>query len=503
MTIPELSQPAVAPKQPAPAASKSQPAIPPPTSDKPPLEPASPKGRKDQITVSTGKAGMARTSASFALAETAAPTSTAATAGPADVRAAKARATVDTAIRQLGLSMEMQTDPKVMQEVLAGMKLLDFETSYPPMKAFLAAAKSEPQPLGPLLTAIREGIVADHPAIVEFLDRAIQENWLTASDEIKTSAYTAFILEAMTAAMANNNGFAKEVQAHFLKKRAEYGIQTNSALDTFWKVYRATDSMFEAAKTVSVDPAITFYRISRDRQGKPLSKEEVEQIYAGGSLTYPEKQILMPAGDRPAADEHNGLCINIYEAATTEFKQGYTDNAMSAHALCESTTAEPHPQVFKKGAVLPKSLDNAFYRSLADKENSFPTTDFSQDWVSLYETWNMAFILSELDDLHILFPKLLIPSVLSANKENYLATRVMALWLSINTIMFRKLDHVEAVKGPAHKAEMAKAWGEINKKYALALAQESAGENPAEFKKGFDKHFKWPTYDLMKRLANY
>ncbi|HEY9842942.1 MAG: hypothetical protein ACAI44_10695, partial [Candidatus Sericytochromatia bacterium] len=323
-----------------------------------------------------------------------------------------------------------------------------------------------------------------------------------ASDQIKTSAQVALILEALTAAMANNNDFAKELQDHFLKKRAEYGIQTNSALRTLLTVGRASGSLFFAAKTVSVDPAITFYRLIRERKGAPLTVAEVEKLYAAGKLTYPEKRALMPS-DGPEADPHEGLRINIYEAGTTEYSEGFAANAQSAHALCESAEAEPHPQIFKKGSVLPKTIDNAFYRSLGQSENYFPTNDFSQDWVSLYETWNMAFVLSEMDDLQILMPKLLIPSVLSANKENYLTARVMALWLSINTLMFRKLDQVEAVPPPAHKAEMAKAWGEINQKYARALAQSSAGEDPEAFLQGFNKHFSWPRYNLLKMIANY
>ena len=59
----------------------------------------------------------------------------------------------------------------------------------------------------------------------------------------------------------------------------------------------------------------------------------------------------MPLADQPAADAHEGLRIKIYEAGTTEYKAGFKDNAVSAHALCESTEADPHPQVFRQGAV--------------------------------------------------------------------------------------------------------------------------------------------------------
>lgn len=416
----------------------------------------------------------------------------------------QARATVNKAMDALGIDENMKSDPAAVRQVLDTMKLLDFETTYPPMKAFLDAAKSESQDLGPLIIAIREGIVKDHPAVVEFLNKSLEEGWLNASPQIQSSIHQAFILEAMTAAMNNDNGFAKEVNQHLLNKREEYGINTESVVSTFFNVGRATGSMFMAAKTVSVDPAMTFYGLVRDRKGERLSKNEVDALYATGELTYLDKRILTPDEEpRPLEDTHDGLNINIYEAGTTEYRQGFKDNSMSAHALVEAAKADPHRQIFKAGPILPKTMDNEFYQSISSDENYFPTTEFSQEWVSLYETWNMAFIMGELDDLQILYPKLLIPSVLSAEKENYLTSRVLALWLSINTLMFREMDGVEAVAGPANKAEMAKAWGEINKKYAYALAEESAGQNKIEFREGFLEHFSQPEINLLKMISNF
>ena len=88
---------------------------------------------------------------------------------------------------------------------------------------------------------------------------------------------------------------------------------------------------------------------------------------------------------------------------------------------------------------------DSFYESLVEDENYFPTFAFHQDWVSLYETWNMAFILGELNNLHYLFPKLLIPSVLNAKSENFLGARIIALWLSINNTLFLNFNNVEKI----------------------------------------------------------
>jgi hypothetical protein len=105
--------------------------------------------------------------------------------------------------------------------------------------------------------------------------------------------------------------------------------------------------------------------------------------------------------------------------------------------------------------------------------------------------------------LHILIPKLLIPSVLSSKKEYFTTTRVFALWFSFNIALFRKLDRVREVNGPANKVDMAKALGEINKKYAYSLARESANQNPESFEAGFKSFFSWPTLRLMKIIKSY
>jgi hypothetical protein len=152
---------------------------------------------------------------------------------------------------------------------------------------------------------------------------------------------------------------------------------------------------------------------------------------------------------------------------------------------------------------LPTTLDDPFYRSLVDPTNAFPTIAFSQPWVSLYTSWNLAFVLGDLDDLHMLVPKLLIPSVLSATPANYMSTRTLALWLAGNSFIFRRLDGVEASPQPANHADMTRVLGEINAPHARELALQSAGLAAADFDAGFDTHFRWPTTNLLKLMATY
>ena len=64
----------------------------------------------------------------------------------------------------------------------------------------------------------------------------------------------------------------------------------------------------------------------------------------------------------------------------------------------------------------------------------------SQKWASDYLTWNLAFITGNQGDFDLLLPKLLIPSVISADPEQFMFRRVYSLWLSINFCLFRNLQ---------------------------------------------------------------
>jgi hypothetical protein len=338
---------------------------------------------------------------------------------------------------------------------------------------------------------------------VEFVQKANEEAWLSESEEIQTSVHVAYLLEAFVASMANNNHFAKDLQSHMLRKRTEYGMKRDSAFSVFWKVLSSGNSLFSAVKIIAIDGAITSHLLRRDNLGEPFTKEEVERLYREGRLSYPARMIMLPRSLPPTDVYHDGCRINIYEAGIVEYRNGFADNAMSAHSLCESNRLDPQAERCIQGPAMPGTIDNDFYQSLSDENNILLCSDFSHEWNVLYETWNLAFILGELNDLHILFPKLLIPSVLSSKNEYFMTTRVFALWISINTLLFRRLDRVHEVTGPSERRAMVEAWGKINKKYAHSLARKSAGQDAESFDKGFRFFFNWPKLNLLKLITSY
>jgi len=407
---------------------------------------------------------------------------------------------VNRVIQALEIDINMKTDPKVIRSILKEMKLDNFKTQYKPLKLFLDKISNKPQSLRPMFLSIKQGIINKHPAVLEFIEEALKKNWFSKSKQIQRTIHVTFVFEALTVAMANNNEFLIEIQDYLLNKRKEYGINTSSAINTFLKIWQVAGSIFEAAKVVSLDPAITFFKFERSPDKKKLDKKAIKNLYKNKKLNYPEYKIILDSLKKSKKSDFKGLRLNIYEAGITEYKEGFENNALCAHALNEELKKNPRNQIFKKGNIFPEQIKGNFYNSLKNKNNLSSKISFSNDWVGLYETWNMAFILSELEDLDVLFPKLLIPSVINSKSENYMTTRVMALWLSMNTLLFRKLDNKKEIKGPKNKREMAHAWGDINKKYALDLSEKHIKINAKSFNKSFKKAFRFPIFNIIKLI---
>jgi hypothetical protein len=112
----------------------------------------------------------------------------------------------------------------------------------------------------------------------------------------------------------------------------------------------------------------------------------------------------------------------------------------------------------------------------------------------------MAFILSDLNDLDIIFPMLFIPSIIDAKKENAGGVRIISLWLTTNNVLFRRYNNSKEIIGPKNKKEMSKAWGNINKKYAVDLAKRETHEDSKELMRHFSKFYAHPFYSLFKLL---
>lgn len=409
---------------------------------------------------------------------------------------------VDEAMAALGLSCEMTSDSAIVREVLREMQVDDFDTSYPPMQEFLERFASQPVDLGAMLAQVRRGLEANAPAVVDFLSEASRRRWLSPSPHVDKAVHVAWLLEALTAAMCNSPVFFDEYVEHVRSKQKKLGIDHERVFASFLKMLPSSLNFFGTAKAISLDMAMVYFRVGRWLRGA-VDEQSVDELHAAGRISLLERKLLLPLCGKGRCVCNDWLRVNIYEAGVTEHRNGFPMNAVAAHVLAEHVLAHCHRESFQPRHVVPRGATGDFYGSLAEDDNYVPVVDLSEDWKSLYLTWNMAFILGELDNLHYLFPKLLIPSVLSSTSENFLGTRIVSLWISINSALLLHFGGIEKQTGPARRRQMAAAWGEINHRYAEALYQADLDPDVARLSETFEERFARPYARLTKLVMEF
>jgi hypothetical protein len=412
----------------------------------------------------------------------------------------KSEKIIDQTMNSLGLKNLKKTNPTLINKILSEMKLNNFKTSHSPMKKFLNDIKTKPQNLNHFFRDIKNGIIIKHPAIIEFLELAHKKKWLKKSKKTIKAVHIAFILEHITAAMCNNDYFFLEMHNYIKERKKELGIEEKHMIKSVYHLFSILHGkLFEILKTISVDPLMIILK-PRFKEFK-LNKAKIKKIHKNGEINYLEYRLLTQKQGIFSLTELGK--INIYEAGITEYKSGFKDNAICAQELCEDLKVNSPTPKIKNSHIFPENTKNDFYKKLSNSKNKFITANVSQKWTSLYETWNLAFILGNMNNLEILFPKLLIPSVINSKPEHYSETRVISLWLSINNYIFWNYDHKNETKGPKNKVMMAKAWGKINKKYALEMAKKETHENSRTLMKHYHEMFSKPVLNLFLIIKKF
>lgn len=348
-----------------------------------------------------------------------------------------------------GISMDIKTDPVVISDILKEDLMLDDLQTY---RSMLGNCLNEPVSLKPMLENIKKAIIEKQPQIQEFLKAVVNENLLpqdksTREYVIRTLHYT-YLLDILTKGIYENPRFDLEVRNHLMKKRSQLGISNNFIASAF-DIYKITGSVFSTAKTLTMD-----YRTVRADE----IKKNHGKVSAGTLFI-----------------QQSGLALNIIEAMTTEKLHGYNNNALTGVAL----------------AI------NPFKEMKYNEENNQIHYLMAPEWCSLYETWNLAFITGNMDNLDILYPKLLIPQVIGADSDKYITNRGIALWASINFYLFRKVRGKQDLVMPGSR-ELATRWGEINIKYAREYVKKINGTDL----NGYNLLFTMPLENLKNKILN-
>ncbi|MCF7871732.1 hypothetical protein K9L97_01745 [Candidatus Woesearchaeota archaeon] len=408
----------------------------------------------------------------------------------------------DRSLTALGLSMEMKTNPELIAQILQEMRLDEFQTNFEPMNLFFRNVLDKPQSLTPIFQNIASSLEQKHPAIIEFADLCLKNNWFKKSEHVIYSVNVLYILEKLTSAMCNNHDFFMEIHNHYRTQEKKLGLDTIHPISTFFNALKMSRDYFKIAKSFSLDPLMIYSKILRGLDKSRISKKELKNMFKNKELNYVEYKLLSKNHEKHAAHILELVGINIYEAGITEYKNGLKVNSISAHELSEDLVSICPKTIFKNKNIYPENNKSSFYTSVFDSNNLFPTVEVSQEWASLYTSWNMAFILGDLTDLDMIFPKLFLPSLLDSNPEDFLGVRFISLWLSINHVIYRK-DSKKEITGPSNKREMSQAWGEINKKYAFKIAKKELHEDSKVLMKHYNKFFSHPFFNLLKLIVKF
>jgi hypothetical protein len=334
---------------------------------------------------------------------------------------------VDDLVKKLGISMSEKTDPAVMRDVLHNVMKLD---DCPAVVKLLGERLTNEESMAPMLERIRKSILTKHPAMLEFISKSLKENSLPEPTKdgqqvIKRTLNHMVLLDTITKGMAEDPKVMEEVRAHLLKKREQMGIREpffESAFDMFMNEGRNEESLFLAIKTKSVDAGLDLFSELR-KNGRASDLESL----LGSAL----------------------LDFNIAEAVGADVYFGLSDNARAGLDLI----LNPASKVWVAGQ---------------DRSVKF---DLSQDWDSLYESWNMAFV-SNLANPDRRYAKLLIPQVIDAKPEDYVFNRALALWLTLNFDHFHALEGRKSTKLP-NARKISEGWGAINRGYGAKLGRKA------------------------------
>ncbi len=338
----------------------------------------------------------------------------------ADVASAMSKNTCANALAQkLGIDWSWQTSPAELQDILdKDMYLADLK----PLRAFLGTSLTSPQPLAPMMASIAQAFSNRFPAMQEFVCTMSKSNLVEVPTpqsraQIKRMLSHTYLLDRIVSGMASKPELMTALHQHHLTvRRTKFGISDDNFMRTTIDMIRVSGELFEAVKGATVDAVYGSYELIRSGQ---------------------------QTAEKTSSSQPFGITGNIMEAVAADLKGGNNSNALSGLAIALNPA---------KDAVSNPKTTRIEY-------------DLSQEWNSLYETWNFAFITGHLPNLHLFYPKLLIPCMLNAPEKEYIFYRALALWPTLNFDMFAKGNKKPLVQMP-HAKEISRAWSEMNLRYA-------------------------------------
>ena len=367
---------------------------------------------------------------------------------PPEVSKNLRRAATERFFDRIGLRADAPLDRKVVDRILGDYFALalpkdsDEPTRHTKRAAMirdhLEEAITEKGSLGAAISGVKCDLVERHTPLSQLLALADLDG-VTSNPKVQATAkqvaHHAFVLDALVGLLIDDADFSKEVRRHFYHQRSAKGI-------TLGRI-RKLAGTFGAVKAATID------MVFRPALGMVLGLERTRSWGKLGTLDF-------------LAWSKSGVPLNITEAMVTEAMGAAYDNALAGFRLAATTASGGRIGGDKKELLL----------------------DYPKGWTELYESWNLLFVFSNLEDPDLLIAKLLIPSLTSAESEQYIYRRTLALWVTIQTYLFLKDQGVPPANlgiDPAQADAIKKLWGSINRQYSTKLGAQPS-EEPAKRK---------------------
>ncbi|BCA96199.1 hypothetical protein TUM19329_25600 [Legionella antarctica] len=412
------------------------------------------------------------------------------------------------------------SNPKLVKDLLVTLNLHSLATKNREYADFILKASTEEINLSALLNHLKICILNNHPlcSLLAF----IQENDLVSDYELANIADTLQlqvnligIFEAITITMANGKEFAQDVYDHLNRFSSSF-FPANPVAEFFFGV-PYTASLFERLKLMSIKPGmlnILFHK---------LMGEKVETV-ADANAFITDKNLsgwnadIHPAElEAPAKGTAPGMGVNILEA-TWEDSTGHAkdkggiENAMAGIGLIMIMESQQFASSFRLVShILPQGVDlqeTSAYELLPDLKIESTRKKIAQfgidsQWRDLYNSWNLFFVISNIDSIFMPI-KLLLPTVFSADPQNYKEVRLLTLFLFANLLLsestrsnpvFAKNYFIK------NAAIILKKWGEINKEYARDILHNKGGDSAADIESVYKHLFgNYPNLNFLRQL---
>lgn len=414
-----------------------------------------------------------------------------------------------------------KSSPFIIKKLLSELKLDKFSTHNTNFLTFLDNLTMQPTDLHALRTAIKTALLDNEPLVNLFA--YIEENHLISEQELQhlTAMFSVqfnllCLFEAFTVTLANSTDFLDDVYRHIMQQR--HSLDSGSSMANF--IASRNISLFERLKLISIDPGILgimFHRSTKSHSQTPADLEQfIKKYHLSGLNAHLDMATLnsVSHGTLPA------MRINIIEAVWEELAshltaQGSYENALAGLGLISLMQQQQYPTQFNvTSLMLPeyshKTKDNN-YSLLPDLILHTDDKNVSQflidkEWQHLYNSWNLHFVILNIDALFMPL-KLLLPSVLNAAPENYKEVRILSLFFIGNlflnehitdNLFFTNQYHL------AHADQLLLQWGKINQDYASHLLTRYCPKFNKDlehvYQETFGSHL---TINFAKHLVNY